>query len=712
MTDRSVVSTDQAPDDDLAQEALLLGSEPPSGRFSAVAREAAVAAALPQVVTYFVSGGSLGLTAQGRVGVDDADLDHQRAAVDGVVAALRLRVALVAGARLTGLVQRLQEAPTFRYQRVREEHAGQLRGRLDVPRYLRESGRLTAPRRYPVHVVRRDNATPENVLASYALRWCLRELDAAAQLARPDTRNPEGRDAAALRASLLRLLGVPQIADARQAAERVRSRSSIGALLDRVEARLEAGHIARPEPYAELAAWVRETLSGEPAVRPGSVAGAFYGEDFDPRLFELWCLAEITESLTNVLGPPLQSRTDFRERDREPRVVFQAGIATYEVFFQTSLAVLAGGDTPWSYQHPTRPLQGFPDLSVRVTTDTGTAVVLIDAKLRQRAGAPYDELYKMLGYFSNLPGSIGPRRLGAVVFHDPAGHSPHGTPRRYVLRADEDSVVEAVAVDPVDGSGTATAFAHVASLVLRATGLGDSSEQVLESLQALQTAARHDSDSDTDQASGSEPERRYAAAQAVTTERLLRAADALPAGTLDPTTGHLRAVLGAAAWEGVGPRVERMLVSACHFGSVAPEGTDFSGPVLGLCAGVERLLRETLIDDPLQTAGLSAAGWTLGRLLHHLGDACVEESSPLKPARAAVRDAIATGMGSRGVHRADVASLLPPLHQMRDAFRNQAAHEGLLDRPVWEQAYGAILLTENALLLRMTRVLHPGAVPP
>ncbi len=46
-----------------------------------------------------------------------------------------------------------------------------IRGRLDVARYSRQQGRITVPRRYPIRLVERATATPENILAAYAALW-------------------------------------------------------------------------------------------------------------------------------------------------------------------------------------------------------------------------------------------------------------------------------------------------------------------------------------------------------------------------------------------------------------------------------------------------------------------------------------------------------------------------------------------------------------
>lgn len=699
-----------APSDaDLAD--ALGHTQPPSGSLGEASRAAAVAAALPLVATYFVSGAAVTLAVQPRVAMDPTkSLGQQRDGADVVLGALRLRVALVTARRLSGLVRLLSENPNFRYQHVAEEHVGQLRGRLDLARHMRSRGRISAPRSYPVHVVRRDSATPENVLAAYALKWMRRELEAAHALADPGPKTPETVDASALRAEILRLYGLPNIAGAMAGAERVSGRGALTALIERVDDRIATGHVAKPDPYKELSEWVRQTLAGEPALRPGDIDAAFYDGTFDTRLFELWCVSRLVHALEALLGPPVEVRTGFAARDRSPRFRFAAGSASVEVYFQGSLATLAGADTPWRYVVADRPFVGIPDIGVRCIRPDRTSMVLIDAKLRQRTGPPSDELYKLLGYFANTPSPADAEQYGAVVFHAPTGFRTLSGDHQYTLRRAEHGIVEAVGVDPGDATGSQEAFAILAALVLRATGVGDGAADVAARL--LELAQSPSDDAGSDLSPGAHPtpteaiERQADAAQTLAVAQLLHRADAQPPGALDATVGQLRTVLGA-SWECLGPRVQRMLTSAVHFGSLAPEGADMSGPVLGLCAGVERILREGLVDSALAAAGLNSSGWTLGRLLHHVADTLAPHPpGALKPARDTIRLALSSRLAALSVDLEEFAALLPAIHRMRTEDRNPAAHGGLRDLAAWQRAYTDLLITDAALVPRTVGVLR------
>jgi hypothetical protein len=667
-----------------------------------MSRAAAVAAALPLVATYFARRETLALETVPRLATSVQQLRPDTESADPVLAALRLRVALVAGRRLASLLRRVVAAANFRYERVRDEHAGQLHGRLDVVRYVRERGRRTVPRRYPVRDLRRSSVTPENVLAAFALRWVLRELDTATAVVAPPPSGPEARAAAAVRDELTRVGTNDVLRDATQAADQVYRRDDLPKLLDTVDARIRAGHVARPAGYGALADWVRQSLLGRPLAEPGDLEAAFYGPEFDPKLFELWCLANLGEALSRVFGEPRERPSHLLDRGADALYVWEAGADLVELFFQPSLERLTGRRTQWRHSDGDRSFRGIPDLGVRCRHVDGTQdVVLIDAKLRRRSGLPSEEIYKLLGYFANAEGL--PVRLGGIVFHDPAGYNPSGSARRHSLvEQPEDSrgLVEAVGVDPSDASGSPEAFAVLVSLVLQATGVPrDRAESV-----AMPDTSRGPHD-DPD---AHEDERRASRAQELAVAQLQALGGRLPASMLEATAAHLRTVLGD-AWPRLGPDVRRMVVTAVHFGDTAPDGADLAGPVLGLCAPLERLLRDRLADPALlhirYRPGCDPRRWTLGTLLMHLEEAVARR--PTGPAPRALRRFLADAR----VPSRTLATLLPELDRLRTRHRNKAAHQGLVERPEWAEVYRTVLAADQALLPRLVTLLPPPSLP-
>lgn len=380
----------------------------PPGQLSPEARTAATQAAIRLLGTYFADAPTWELEHRADVsaGASDDDL---------LARALRLRVALSAARRLDALLRAIAADLSFRYRRVDDETVGMVRGRLDVQRYLRSQGKREAPRRYPVVVVDRSHATPENVLAMYATGWVLRELDVADDIVLP-ANAPERGELRERRLSLARTLHHPVLADARGVAETVWRSGHLEQLLDSVEARVVGGHLARPEPYGALVEWVR-TFDTEALPEADDVEWSFYDERFDTKLFEIWMLDRLERALAPKLGRP--SMRPLWDRGVNPTFLWKQGLATVALHFQRALSS-GSGDPVWRRVEPPAVFDGVPDITVVIsTTRSGEAIAYVDAKLRQRDHHPTEELYKLLGYFDNT-GSRAARH-GAIVYYRPDG---------------------------------------------------------------------------------------------------------------------------------------------------------------------------------------------------------------------------------------------------------------------------------------------------
>ena len=685
--------TEAEPDDDPTlwdEETAVAAQDLGSGYLTQPSRAEAVVAALPFVATYFVRSDQLQLRPTDVLASrPSAAIGRREQPPDTLLAALRLRAALSAGAVLAETLQALVRSANFQLERVLDEHVGHLHGRLDVSRYIQQRSRRSVPRRYPVVDLQRSSATPENALAAFALHWMIAELDTCLVVLTALTGTPELTAASDVRAALVRLTRNPTIRGATQAAEHVARRETVGQLLERVEARLRAGHVTRTGPYEHLVAWVQRSLTGEPQVGPGDLTAAFYGPRFDDKLFELWCLTELEKALSRLLGQPRLASPHMLQRDaRSPLFTWDAGAETIELYFQPALAELVGADNRWRYQPSDQPLRGFPDLGARCRrVDGSVEVVLLDAKLRRRRGARGQELYKLLGYMANAG---APVHRGALIFHEPTGFHP-GTQHWSIKRPDTDEpgLIEMVAVDPGDHVGSPQAFALLAQLVITATGIPSGE------VSALVAAGADDPDADT-------AEREGARAQALATAQMNVMAQQLPTEVLAATEGHLQALLDD-RWPMLGAAVQRMVTTAVHFGVTAPDGADLAGPVLGLCSALERLLRENLAVPALSQVsgheGCDPNRWTMGTLIRRLQEAITD---PTWRAPRALRH----HMVRSGVDLSELGRLLAELDWLREVHRNNAAHRGLVERAQWNEVYRTVLRADAALLPRLARTVH------
>ncbi len=427
------------------------------GRFTAGGRRSAINAALPLLVTYFAGAPTWNLEVSPQLGAAGSADEF-----DEFAAATRLRASLAAAARLVDVTARIIARPTFRYTHVAAESVGTIRGRLDLARYSRQRGRVDVPRRYPIRLVERATATPENVLASYAVAWIKRDLEGTPAGLLP-AGSPEARARVALGAALGHQLGAPLLARTVPQAMDVWRRSTVEALLDRVTQRLQAGHIAAPEPYQELADWMRASLAGEPIAELGQRDWSFYDERFDTKLFEIWCLVKLAEAITRRIGEPTGRPASLAARTQGPIYTWTAGQHTLRLYFQPPLHTLTPDGVRWHHVPGGEPLMGFPDLAVSSQGPAGLGVALFDPKLRRRAGAPTEELYKLLGYFANLRHSQPPQ--GAILYYGP------GEPAEYALRTLEGGDLRALGVDP---EATQHAlFDAAAAIAVHSAGLDD-----------------------------------------------------------------------------------------------------------------------------------------------------------------------------------------------------------------------------------------------
>ena len=387
-------------DDDLVSE-----EEIAAGRLSSESRHAATAGSLKLLASYFASAPTWSTTPSRQLSASEPSSDQ-------LAEALRFRVALASARRLERILDDISGRLTFRYQRRQEESVGAVRGRLDVHRYMSDRGRLDVPRRYPVRVIDRDHRTPENILAAYATLWTVHELSESAVFSFLPERSPERREAISRHDSLRRTLEQQSFRRVTEEGTNVARRGDLNATLDAAERRIEAGHIAHPEPYRELIDWAKRHLEGA-AATPGDVEWSFYDERFDPTLFEVWLLEMTAAAITRLV-------------DREPTVVplwkrgptptfrWKLGPVSVRLHYRWGLTDLK----PLVWKANGEPLRGIPDITVVVEDAAANRnVVLVDAKLRRREQRPTEELYKLLGYFDALREPNW--RRGAIVYYSP-----------------------------------------------------------------------------------------------------------------------------------------------------------------------------------------------------------------------------------------------------------------------------------------------------
>lgn len=304
------------------------------------------------------------------------------------------RHALACAARLKDFMPAIERRSSSTTALVRQESKGVIYGRLDAPRYIAvRSQRRPPPREYPIIVTRESPETPENALVTRALAGLATQL----RVTPFPIDTAEGRASAALHAWVRSRLRREPWAD-------VRRRDTIDRLRSEASRRIRKHQTGNDVAYHQLLQWTQEWQAdigslgsaGAEMLVDGILAFPT-GEFFWNKIFEIWTLKQVADSLLRVGCIAIGGPQPLHRRDRGPIYRFRCGAAEVNLWFQRQAPL---GEPRWTYQEAHQPLTGIPDLVVSMNTHS---LLLIDAKYREvtRSTRP-EETYKMLGYAENF----------------------------------------------------------------------------------------------------------------------------------------------------------------------------------------------------------------------------------------------------------------------------------------------------------------------
>ena len=165
-------------------------------------------------------------------------------------------------------------------------------------------------------------------------------------------------------------------------------------------------------------------------------------------------------------------------------------------------------------------------------------------------------------------------------------------------------------------------------------------------------------------------------------------------GSLASAEKSLRANL-VDVWDRLDSDTQRMLATAEHFGSKATAAMDHSGPMLGLAAACERLLRNFVQTTEHDISTVR----TFGRLLLELQSASLPTAPPsVSKLQTVLRD--------KSVDLPSLRALIDDLFALNSNFRIPAAHAELVEEEQWIRGRARVLLGESAALVRIVNILH------
>jgi hypothetical protein len=142
-----------------------------------------------------------------------------------------------------------------------------------------------------------------------------------------------------------------------------------------------------------------------------------------------------------------------------------------------------------------------------------------------------------------------------------------------------------------------------------------------------------------------------------------------------------------------------MLATAEWFGNEATVEMDHSGPLLGLAAGCERLLRLHLISIGHPPGPKT----TFGNLLHFFEDACLNKYDG-RPLRSA--------LVKLGINLPELKKLVSTLFKLNARYRIPAAHADVLEENRYLEGRAALLVGAEGAVTRIVTVLAIGSSEP
>lgn len=365
-------------------------------------RHGLLSEALPLVAT-FMHGRTVPLTSRD-VGVGGPESESN---VDHFLATVRTRHALGCAMRLADVLPRVERAVSSGSRSSRVLSRGVVKGRLDLPVYLRNRRRQQGPNReFPVIVTESFPDTPENRLGA----WLLQSLRAA--LAGGAFRQTSAEQEAARRVRVWlagRLRRDPWSAVAvNRHVLRLRRETA-----HRILRRRTGNELGYERLVEVVDDWLLapESLGGERLNTLMTGLMAFpAGDEFWEHVFEIWCLRLVGRAL-EAIGFTLAEPVSVLSSNSGEIFRFIRGDRVASVWFQRQKPM---GKPNWSYKDG--PLTGIPDI---VVTTRGRPPLVIDAKLRWATGTRSEETYKMLGYAENFRESSGSGFFGVLLFVGP-----------------------------------------------------------------------------------------------------------------------------------------------------------------------------------------------------------------------------------------------------------------------------------------------------
>ena len=329
-----------------------------------------------------------------------------------------IRVILANLKHFMDLFQPLLSKVSYQYSKEHKVYKGQIKGKLLINYYVKEIVNKNVPKNYHCLIKKKSYATPENVYLVFCLNEIIHRLKLCVNYIYKLSLSKENTAELNLISSYLNMLedylNKHFFIECKEIVKSMHSKyghkfpKDIRNLIER---RIKLRKIINLEVYTKIILWLDKFSNNNSLsfIDDDTLNTIRYdGESFSDKLFELWSLFKIKETFISEFGY-VQENSEITFDDK-PIFTCYNGTEKLKIYFQKGRNLYWNDShhRKWSYIDGTnsKSLRGIPDISVIKETEEHS-IVMIDVKNKNRWGGDNsEEIYKMIGYFSNFSDMI------------------------------------------------------------------------------------------------------------------------------------------------------------------------------------------------------------------------------------------------------------------------------------------------------------------
>lgn len=312
-------------------------------------------------------------------------------------------------------IGKIEKNISFSYEEVKVKVSGGIKGRLLINEYVQNKSMIRMPREYPCEIKEKSFITPENEYLVFIIKSIVEKLDIFLELAKKEgifggdeTEYKLLNDASMYFYALLHKHPFSTIyANIRNVNTVFGENKKI-----LIHNRLSKGKVRNAIAYTQVFEWFDLYIQhGFSFIGEDNVDILVYDELFCNKLFELWNLYYIADTFQKSFGMQLVGRNKIKPGLKDYVYKLLAiDNSIVEIYYQKGAGLYWDEEhkSNWSYVGSGN-LVGIPDISVKYCGDEDN-LTIIDLKNRVRdAGQNSEEIYKIIGYFSNFGEYINAR---------------------------------------------------------------------------------------------------------------------------------------------------------------------------------------------------------------------------------------------------------------------------------------------------------------